>query len=506
MKGKVLNALKNTGIVLIHIAVLGLIPLDLYIMNIDEIAALVLTIVWLIIVNAAFIIRRKKIGRKPGKTGVLLFAALDLITILIMTAATQLNIYWNSDAYRDYAWNEETGNRVLTKEQALKDYEFAMKYLKKIHPLTLHGLPADVEAQAEKVRQDIESMDRIAGYEFCRKLAGIYSLLGDGHTNISENYLEPHYMKHIYEHKTVGDTLVAVNGVTFEEMLKQKPGYVSYDTEDYGIRMLKNRISTLEGLRYLDIDTSGDIIYNYVTKAGDHTDVVVTADDFLVMEEYLDYEESVTGEDLRSDDGDYDFVSYEIDEEKSLAVFTLDNCTYNRHYREVVEAMFEEIHEKDIQNVAVDLRNNSGGSSLVADEFIRYLDVDEIKGWADETRLGPIYIKSDAKVEKNRKKGYGFSGNIYVITSVYTYSSAIDFAMLIQDNGLGKVVGEASGNLPASYGEVSGFLLPESHIYFQISSKKWHRIDESKENLQILPDIECDPDEAYNEICKDIID
>ena len=100
-------------------------------------------------------------------------------------------------------------------------------------------------------------------------------------------------------------------------------------------------------------------------------------------------------------------------------------------------------------------------------------------------------------MEKNKKKGYGFSGKKYVITSVSTYSSATDFAMLIQDNGIGEVVGEASGNMPASYDVVSRFQLPESHINFQISSKKWHCVDESKE-LPILPDIECDPEEALD--------
>lgn len=498
MKSKLFTVFKTIGKVLVRILVLGMIPLNLYLMNINEILALILTIVWLIIVNTIHIVIRKKYEKKPSRVGTIFFAVLDIIIVLLMVAATQFNIYWNSNSYRNNAWNEDTGNIVLTREQALKDYEFAMKYLKKIHPLTLHGLPDDVEAQAEKVKQDIENVDSMTGYELCRELESIFSLLRDGHTHVSENYLEPHYMKHIYEHRSAGDTLVAVNGISFEEMLKQKPGYISYETETYGIRILKNRISTLEGLRYLDIDTSGDITYSYLTKDGETLDVVVTAEDFLVMEEYLDYEESVTGEDLHSSNGASDFVSYEIDEKRSLAVLTLDNCTYNQHYKDVVAAMFDEVHEKNIQNVAVDLRNNSGGSSLVADEFISYLDADEVKDWADETRLGPLYIKSDADVEKNKKKGYGFSGKVYVITSVSTYSSAMDFAMMIQDNGLGEVVGEASGNMPASYGEVSRFQLPESHINFQISSKKWHRVDESKEELPILPDIECDPEEALD--------
>ena len=80
----------------------------------------------------------------------------------------------------------------------------------------------------------------------------------------------------------------------------------------------------------------------------------------------------------------------------------------------------------------------------------------------------------------------------------------MDFAMMIQDNGLGKIVGEPSGNLPASYGEVASFKLPESGLYMQLSSCKWHRVDETKEGLQIIPDIPCNPDDAIDVIKNEI--
>ena len=141
---------------------------------------------------------------------------------------------------------------------------------------------------------------------------------------------------------------------------------------------------------------------------------------------------------------------------------------------------------------------------MVADEFIHYLNVDKYDSWASEIRLGPLYIKSDADTYTNNKKGYGFDGNVYVMTSVFSFSSAMDFAMLIQDNGLGKIVGEPCGNLPAAYGEVASFKLPESGLYMQISSKKWHRVDQTKEDQPIIPDIECDPDEALDVIVEEI--
>ena len=506
MKNVILKFIATIGRIILHILIWGLIPLNLFYMDINEWLAIALTVLWIIAVNVFETIIFRKKEKKPKKVGRVLFVLLDLITILLIVVATEFNFYWNSLSFRtNVNWDIDSGNVDLTREQALKDYDYALKYLKKIHPLTLHGLPDDVQAQADKVKAELESVDSIKGYELAQKLESIFSLLEDGHTHVEESYTEYHYMKHIYEHKSAGDTLIGINGVTFEEFLQENPGYVSYEVESYGVRMLKNRIGSLEGLRYLGIDTSGEITYNYETKDGELIDVTVTADDFLVYDEYIAYEESVTGEDLHSVDEDYDFVRYEIDEEESFAVLTLDSCDYNQHYRDVVAAMFEEVHEKNIQNIAVDLTNNSGGSSMVCDEFIHYLDVDKYSDWADEVRMGPLLKKRDASIIENKKKGYGFSGNVFVITSVTSYSSAMDFAMLIQDNEIGKVVGEASGNMPASYGEIAYFLLPESGLYMQISSKKWHRVDQSKEGLQILPDIECDPNNAVD-VLKEMYD
>ena len=62
-------------------------------------------------------------------------------------------------------------------------------------------------------------------------------------------------------------------------------------------------------------------------------------------------------------------------------------------------------------------------------------------------------------------------------------------AVDLTDNGIGKVVGEASGNMPNSYGQITRFVLPNSGLIMQVSTKDWHRIDETKEELPVLPDI-----------------
>jgi len=68
--------------------------------------------------------------------------------------------------------------------------------------------------------------------------------------------------------------------------------------------------------------------------------------------------------------------------------------------------------------------------------------------------------------------------------------------MLIKDNDLGTIVGEASGNLPGGYGDISVFKLPNSGLVMQVSTKKWYRVDTENPDEFIEPDIPCDSDTA----------
>ena len=89
-----------------------------------------------------------------------------------------------------------------------------------------------------------------------------------------------------------------------------------------------------------------------------------------------------------------------------------------------------------------------------------------------------------------------FDGDVYVLTSTNSFSSAMDFAMLISDNKIGKIIGEPSGNKPRSYGDVAVFKLKNSGLRMQVSTKKWYRVDESITDELIEPDIACNREEA----------
>ena len=212
---------------------------------------------------------------------------------------------------------------------------------------------------------------------------------------------------------------------------------------------------------------------------------------FVALEEANGYEPG---------EADNKWVYYEIDKENNVGIFTLTSCVCNDEYLEVLDDFFAEVFAGGIENVVVDLRGNGGGNSWVANEFMRYLDVEEYQSWDSAVRLGWYLLKNEDVSYKNQKKKQVFDGDLYVLTDTWTYSAAMDFCMLIADNALGTIVGKPSGNLPDSYGDCLYFQMPNSGLKLSISYKRWYRIDRTKAGQPIMPDVEVSAGSALEKV------
>ena len=426
----------------------------------------------------------------------IVMTVINVLTLLVVFAGTYCNPYWNSINFRKnadyYCVNYE---ETISYEDALDDLDDAMKHLQETHPLFIFELSDDMEALYETARENLKRYDRITANILCKEIQQIFSSIGDGHTYIVANFQDFHYLKHKYNHDIAGDVLIGINNHSMEELFEEKKALFSYESESYGMNRMKGYLSTAEDLDYLGIELENGVIYTYVTADGERVDYTYNREDFVTYDEYMTFN-NITD---TSQEDNNEFVSYEIIPESDLAVLTLYSCNYNDEYKVCLKEMFTEVKEKGINNVCVDLRNNGGGSSLVANEFIRYLDIDTYKSWGQDWRLGPLMIKAKgSSINNERNNDLIFTGNVYALTSVFTYSSAMDFAMLLTDNNLGTIIGEASGNSPSSYGDITVFKLPNSGLVMQVSTKKWYRVDTESMDKFIEPDIKCESNEALD--------
>lgn len=433
-------------------------------------------------------------NRKVSK----LFFIIPLVICVCITLYFVANVvfspYWGSvyppDGYLSFAsmGAAESDDIVYTNEQACEDMDYILNCLSRVHPLFIDGVPDEVQLQVDEEKNSWG--ETVTTYELWQSVARVFHSLGDSHTMAAPSFPR-HYLTDYISRISNGYRLTAIDGKEIGTIFIESKNLFSYELEAWGLNALENCFQTAEGLAFIGCDISDGVEYTYLLPDGTEEKIMYTDADFLdydVAADLLDYESEVTP--------DY---YYEIQDNNNLAVFTLTSCTFDSDYKETVYNFFTEVTEKNIGNVVVDLRDNAGGNSTVADEFILYLDYETVKTAGGSWRLGPYMMNWEGSEEKiSHYDEMLFDGNLYLLTSSGSFSSATIFAEMIADNGFGTIVGEPCGNMPDSYGEVVVFQTPNALISFQVSSKHFDRIDESKSDDPVMPDYECSAGEALD--------
>ena len=381
---------------------------------------------------------------------------------------------------------------VLTRDQAKEDMAYVMEMYRERHPAWIETdevRVADVEAQ---YLEELKLLDSLADEEITvlaewQMISRIMHCLYDGHSNVYSLNSNTRYLEDFSMLRSYGPP-VMIDGRSYEDVLNDFCGVFQYETESYAQAVFDSNVVCNEDyLRWTGVDTSDGVDMVFDTGDG------VTESfhyDFVPLEDVAGREEG--------EDSDEKWVYYDIDEENGIGIFTLTSCRYDNEYKRTVREFFEAVNESGIEHIIVDLRWNGGGSSMVGDEFIHYLDVDGYYSWPVHVRYGSFLYKWDKSYMKNNRKDPLYHGDLYVLTNQRTFSAAMDFAMDIMDNDLGIIVGEPSGNLPDSYGDILKFDTPNSHLNFSISYKRWFRIDETKSGQPLDPDYPCSSEEAMD--------
>ncbi|UCC73178.1 MAG: hypothetical protein JSV86_01025 [Gemmatimonadota bacterium] len=202
-------------------------------------------------------------------------------------------------------------------------------------------------------------------------------------------------------------------------------------------------------------------------------------------------------------------------------------------FPEFLRRMFRTAHSENADFVIVDLRQNTGGNSILGFQFLKYIDTHGKKiedyfyqaklSWAltYEYRMNP-WQRVKAKVLGAWPEGTGeltepeslrqaeavddtssvfyvppvddelkFKGKLIVLISNRTFSSAMEFATVLADSKLAVLVGEPTGGKPESFGDVLLRQLPRSGFRVGISWRMFRRPDRSrKDEASLSPDFE----------------
>lgn len=245
-----------------------------------------------------------------------------------------------------------------------------------------------------------------------------------------------------------GDLIVSIGGMEVEEIVKDLGGFISAENpywkkfranflirDEYYLKKLSlikhnHVVVTVENIQ----EKRRKVRIPLVKKAVADSQMTNAEDSWYSW--YKRYNDSNT-------------FGWSLDHENNIGYYYLHACNDTREYRKSVSNFFKEVKRDGIGNIVIDLRQNAGGNSAVIDAFINRIQPSSINNYSN------------------------FTGNTFVLISNNTFSSANMFASVIQENNIGILIGEPTGNSPFAFGEVISGVLSNSQINLSLSTKEY---------------------------------
>lgn len=386
---------------------------------------------------------------------------------------------------------------ALSPHQAQRDLDSLTEQILAVHPATHAGAPAELTRALEEARDQLGRA--IPRDEFWLLLNNVLVSLGDAHSSLTAAapgraldlplrwLADGLYIDADTDLLRRGDRVVTLGGLPEAELLAKLRRVIPAESDSWRRVTAPKYLRDTSILRQLDIADAPPLEL-VVERDGEPHAVSValgeTPSPPLVCRPWVDWS---------------------IDRDNGLALFSLDQCRPDKHYRDSLAAFFAAVAESGVSRVAIDLRANSGGNSQVVNEFMRYIDVPDFKDYSAEIRvsaastaqrgdygMGPGFHSHPPQVSVNERHTTPppFAGELFVLTSAQTLSSGSWFAVVLADNDLATVVGEPTGSAPSAFGDILTFTLPESGLSFTLSHKRFLRPNAAADPAtQLEPDV-----------------
>ena len=480
---------------------------------------MIIVFILLVIVESLLIIISNFI-RIPQFSSILLAVLICLIYIIIFTRANISDCsrkvlagiaiasiswsvfsayalpYWNSIVIQDVIGNQYPATKsidyMLSAKQAQEDFDYAVQCLEKVHPAILED--NKLSSYIQRSRLDCTD-DSISVHNLYQHLQTIAASFHDAHTKVFPVWNSRHWI----DYSLYGE-IYSINGILKNDFEFTFGKFISSETTDWTRKKISGSFNSYEGLRLLGLFDSDTLKVEFINDDSTIVKQSFTKHDFKQKESYASF--SLTSE---------EYAIFKYDDSISSGYLNLSNCFYytlEQHlkFKNILKEFFAEVKSRQYEHIVIDLRNNPGGNASLANELFRYLPIDSLSLGARYHRFGPVMVGGKKKLHNAIYKDLCFNGEVYVLTSLDTFSGAMHITDYLQGNHLAKVVGESPGNTPTCYTDITHFVLPNSKLSLTISTGKFIRVEESCEANLIVPDIACKSETAYKTLKRMLLD
>lgn len=451
--------------------------------------------------------------KEPGDS-----ISLDSIVEHGVNAAGGVNFYDNPHP----AMMEVAPSGRLSREQAIFDLMALIYSINEVHPDMFAGC-SQAELMGAFNRTVSGLPDSLTVVELYRRAAPVVAMIGDGHTALkilSEEILTPD-TKRLPIIATInnrrelicqasadsviptGANILSINGTDIDTMIDTMLTYISGEREHFKLTRLSDDFAALHKLLY----DAGEYAIEYEPRDSIGVSVVILP--AIEQSELISRSPVVKSRNFGQD------YAYMTDSVNNVAIMEFNKFNDPGRMEQFADSMFSDLRRKRITNLIIDIRNNSGGDSDVGDVLLKYISdkpftqfdrmfvkitPETVKLTGDTTMVpGLFLIETDtASMQKPLTPEQGhYDGKVYLLISNRTYSSASSFAWIFKQLGMGKVIGEETGGMSVSYGDVVTYTLPISKLPCIISYKRFWKYGADEEDIHgVMPDKEVPADGA----------
>ncbi|AJC74810.1 hypothetical protein AJ81_06940 [Pseudothermotoga hypogea DSM 11164 = NBRC 106472] len=412
--------------------------------------------------------------------------------------------------------------QMFSAAEVLQDAEFVYQKLKDVHVNIFHTF-SEIEAEEEfsKLKSRLSAQQYLGLREAFKLLSEFVALFKDGHTYLSitdqfYEYLDadgkivPILVSFTDEGIIIlADVegkinepclLMSLNGIPAEELKDEILRMISYEKVSFAYVKASKLFHQYCWVIFKEPESFG---VEYSTKQGVQHKIELAPVSF---EEYKSRRDQLN----LSNEKLWDFSTAG----KNTAILRIDTfgSYYEKDLKQFIKEAFERVKREGIQNLIIDLRENGGGDSRIAEYLYSFISDKPYRIYAevhvkysdDAIRKLKIFdplllfrikvLKQETIVYRNslkkpKKNDLLFNGNIFVLTGSQTFSAATDFAAMTKDLMIATIVGEETGGLASSYGDVLPLTLPNTGLRLGVSFKYFVRCGGFDDKRGVIPDV-----------------
>ena len=171
---------------------------------------------------------------------------------------------------------------------------------------------------------------------------------------------------------------------------------------------------------------------------------------------------------------------------KNVAVIKIPTFSfYDRveYFTKFIDSSFQEIKDKNIPNLILDLRGNDGGDPFCSVPLFSYLEKEPVKYFAEEYGKYSEFSKPIPLAENH------FTGNLYTLIDYHCGSTNGHFSALLKYHKIGKFAGVEGGATYKCNASVVEFSLKNTHMIVNVAQRTYNAAVEGMDKTKgVEPD------------------